>query len=129
MYLESDPIGLLGGSWSTYSYADNNPVSNIDASGQQAVAVGPAVVGGLVVGGICAAIPSCRDAAINAARAIRNACSTVPHEQEEDKNCEALYQSTLATCASLTGRKRFACFEAARENREQCYKEKGKTPP
>jgi len=64
------------------------------------------------------------------AKQIAHACWAAVHgEQEEDKNCEALYQSTLATCASLTGRKRFACFEAARENREQCYQEKGKTAP
>jgi hypothetical protein len=50
-------------------------------------------------------------------------------DRAEDKNCEALYQSTLQTCASLSGRKRFACFEAARENRDQCYREKGKEPP
>jgi hypothetical protein len=76
------------------------------------------------------AIEEIQAAARRAAQAIQNACSAVlHHEQEEDKNCEALYQSTLATCASLTGRKRFACFEAARENREQCYQEKGKTAP
>ena len=47
-----------------------------------------------MAGGICAAIPSCRDAAINAAKAIRDACSVWMDEQAEDKNCEALYQST-----------------------------------
>lgn len=125
-YVESDPIGLYGGSWSTYSYANNNPISNDDPDGKQVALPAPVVAGGIAA--ICAAIPSCRDAAINAAKVIRNACA-VPHEQEEDKNCEALYQSTLQTCASLTGRKRFACFEAARENREQCYQEKGKKPP
>jgi phage tail tape-measure protein len=55
--------------------------------------------------------------------------STADDETEEDDNCEALYQSTLRTCASLTQRKQFACVEAARINREQYCQEKGKQVP
>jgi RHS repeat-associated protein len=32
-YVESDPIGLYGGSWSTYAYARGNPVSSDDPAG------------------------------------------------------------------------------------------------
>ena len=32
-YAESDPMGLYGASWSTYAYADGNPISSIDPRG------------------------------------------------------------------------------------------------
>jgi RHS repeat-associated protein len=32
-YAQSDPIGLAGGSYSTYAYADGNPITNIDPDG------------------------------------------------------------------------------------------------
>jgi hypothetical protein len=33
-YIEADPIGLYGGSFSTYAYANGNPVNNNDPSGE-----------------------------------------------------------------------------------------------
>ena len=32
--MQADPIGLAGGSWSTYAYAGGNPASNIDPDGR-----------------------------------------------------------------------------------------------
>jgi hypothetical protein len=39
-YVESDPIGLQGGSWSTYSYARGNPVSAADPLGLLVAVIG-----------------------------------------------------------------------------------------
>lgn len=54
-------------------------------------------------------------------RPIPNQCP-VDENGKEDR-CAALYNSTLNTCASLKGKKRFMCLAAARENYKQCMEE------
>jgi hypothetical protein len=46
-------------------------------------------------------------------------CS-LSEEEKKRKNCQALKDSILNTCAGLTGRAQFKCFEAANTAFRQC---------
>ena len=49
-----------------------------------------------------------------------------PGDQDFDKkrkNCQALKNSILKTCSSLSGRKMFACFQAAQTSYNQCMQQ------
>jgi uncharacterized protein RhaS with RHS repeats len=58
-YVESDPIGHAGGSYSTYGYANGNPVSNIDQTGTQAAVAIP-VAAAAAIAITCYATNACQ---------------------------------------------------------------------
>ena len=41
-------------------------------------------------------------------------------EESREEICQELKDSVLATCASLKGRKKFACFQAAQDTYDAC---------
>ncbi len=80
-YVESDPIGLNGGSYSTYSYANGNPLGNIDFDGLQ-IAAGAEVgaeVGTAIEPGVGTAVGAGIGAAIGT--------GVVAYEMCKDKKC------------------------------------------
>jgi RHS repeat-associated protein len=57
-YVESDPLGLAGGSYSTYGYVAENPVSNTDPFGLSSLIYNPAAGTVTVVNGAGEAVGS-----------------------------------------------------------------------
>jgi len=97
-YIESDPIGLAGGSYSTYSYANSNPISNFDQLGlassmaQQMFPQPATATGG-------------------------QACPN----SDDKQHCEELLQIDTDTCNAITKRRGRSAGESCHSSATQRY--------
>ncbi len=105
-----------------YAYTADNPLRWTDPTGQGVAnaiewcASNPEACAGAGTGSLGAAL----GAGIGAMLYSPTLCEG---EDEHIRHCQALKDSVLATCASLTGRKKFACFAAAQASYDQCMEE------
>jgi RHS repeat-associated protein len=135
-YCEPDPIGLLGRSYSTYSYGFQNPLWNVDPDGLAPPGVtspGPGIPIGIPIPSI--AIPGSPENAAWAhqaaqqiddilkrtAQAIHDACT-----DDKKQHCEELLRIDTDTCNAITRRRGArageACHASATERYAACLR-------
>ena len=122
-FVAEDPIGLSGGV-NKYAYVNGNPVSLNDPSGLTPPTAVGAGIGTLILPGPGTVVGAVVGTVVGLGVGYLICKPAVESDEEKKKrNCQALKDSILATCASLTGRKKFACFAAAQESYQQCMSE------
>jgi len=112
-FISEDPMGLDAG-LNMYAYVRGNPVSFVDPDGMNVTCTDTSCEG------VCHSILECAADYLHVCGAIvhKKIIDTTPEPKEE--HCQALKDQILNTCAGLTGRKKFACFEAANTSYRQC---------
>ena len=150
-YTQACPIGL-GGGLNRFAYTEANPISYSDPLGLRMMsgvrdwfygpsgfALPPGAARNQKLSDPSEPIPSAANPILTfpgnpittiieiitttaavATQAVVGVCNPKSYE----KGCEALRDSILETCSSLTGRKQMACFAAAETSYQQCLSQK-----
>jgi RHS repeat-associated protein len=132
-YVQSDPIGLDGGV-NTYAYVGGSPLMSIDPKG---------LSGCRLIGLVWECdldrnpppvdpdqkplpnpTPSWKDILKPSPYLptwnLNGICKADDKSKDRERNCQALRDSVLRTCASLSGRKKLNCFAAAQATYDAC---------
>lgn len=124
-YTQSDPLGLYGGSLTTYGYANQNPLSYIDPTGEVGL-VGVVGVSVLAVGSaIYMSSPSGKKAIKSIAQKIRDLCT--PDDQDP---CDEQQEREEDSCRKYRGHWSYnGCMERAAIRGDMCRRKQPDPPP
>ncbi|MGH8201638.1 MAG: RHS repeat-associated core domain-containing protein [Steroidobacteraceae bacterium] len=133
-YVESDPIGLAGGSYSTYAYAFSNPLSNIDQTGEAPPgrAVPPGISIPLPVPPIVIPGTPENDAWVQSAyeqieAAMHEVSSLICKNNDREKQCDhQYYKVDIPVCRAVSRSRGKAagerCYAAAAQRYAACLR-------
>jgi RHS repeat-associated protein len=131
-FISSDPVGLQGG-MNAYVYVNSNPVNLIDPAGLKSIANNPLFSDPRIkacilvleqvftIKPLCNGEPACECKHMGVSCPVQQEADVEEQEPEpRQKDCEALRQSVLATCASLKGKQKERCVYVANDAYRQC---------
>lgn len=129
-YIQPDPIGMDGG-WNRYGYGNQNALSYTDPRGENAVAIGGLIIGGIGLGIIEMSRPKPSGASNAGVPELSwptfppfNPTDTPDANKDARDKCSAAYDAQVKVCqiTSSTPTARQACYARAANVYAECIK-------